>query len=199
MCPIAQANRHDGPGLVGERVPGVAAVIEDVVIGAEDAVGEPVVAHELPDIFDRVEFGRFGRQRHQGDVVGDIELVGEVPAGLVEQQNGMGARGHGSRDFRQMQRHRGGIAAWQDEAGGAPLGRADGAEDVGRASALIVRRRGSRPAPRPSPGDLVLLANPGLVLEPDLYRLARRVAPGDLIEARGEVFLNAAMASASWA
>src|SRR6267143_949671 len=55
MCPTAQANRHDGPGLVGERVPGVAAVIEDVVIGAEDAVGEPVVAHELPDIFDRVE------------------------------------------------------------------------------------------------------------------------------------------------
>jgi len=36
-------------------------------------------------------------------------------------------------------------------------------------------------------------------LEADFYRLARRVALGDLIEARGEVFLNAAMASASWA
>jgi len=98
-----------------------------------------------------------------------------------------------------MQRHRSGIAARQDEAGGGSLGRADGAEDVGRAGALIVRGRGSRPAPRPSPGDLVLLADPGLVLKPDLYRLARRVALGDLVEARGEVFLNAAMASASWA
>ena len=98
-----------------------------------------------------------------------------------------------------MQRHRGGVAARQDKAGGAPLGRADGTEDVGRAGALIVRGRGPRPASRPSPGDLVLLPDPGLVLEPHLYRLARRVALGDLVEARGEVFLHAAMASVSWA
>src|SRR6266851_6255001 len=98
-----------------------------------------------------------------------------------------------------MQRHRGGVAARQDEAGAGSSRRTDRAEDVGRACPLIVRRRGPRPAPCPSPGNLVLLADPGLVLEPDLYRLARRVALGDLIEARGEVFLNAAMASASWA
>jgi hypothetical protein len=98
-----------------------------------------------------------------------------------------------------MQRHRGSIAARQDEAGGAALGRADGAEDIGRAGALIVRRRGPRPAPRPSPGDLVLLADPSLVLKPDFYRLARRVALGDLLQTLGEVFLNAARASASWA
>src|SRR5712671_1033 len=113
MCPIAQADRHDGPGLVDELVPGIAAVLEDVVVGAEDAIGEPVVAHELPDVFDRVEFRRLWRQRHQGDVG--------------------------------------------------------------------------------------LLADPGLILKPDLYRLAGRVALGDLVEALGEVFLNAARASASWA
>jgi hypothetical protein len=54
-----------------------------------------------------------------------------VPAGLIEQQNRMGAWRHRSGDFGQMQRHRGGIAAWQDEAGGGPPGRADGAENVG--------------------------------------------------------------------
>ncbi len=143
--------------------------------------------------------GDFGGKRHQGDVGGNVELVGEVPAGLIEQENGMGSRRHRSGDFYQMQRHRGGVAARQDEAGPGSSGRADGAEDVGRAGALIVRRRGSRPAPRPTPGDLVLLPDPGLVLEPDLYRLARRLALGDRVEARGEVFLNAAMASASWA
>jgi len=42
--------------------------------------------------FDRVEFGRLRRQRHQGDVGGNVELVGEVPAGLIEQENGMGSR-----------------------------------------------------------------------------------------------------------
>jgi hypothetical protein len=199
MCPIAQADRHDGPGLVGELVPGVTAVVEDVVVGAEDPVGEPVVADELPDVFDRVEFGRFGRQRHQGDVVGDVELAGEVPAGLIEQQHGMGTRRHHLGDFGQMQRHRSGVAAWQDEAGSAPLGRADRAEDIGRAGALIVRRRGPRAAPRPAAGDLVLLADPCLVLEPDFYRLACRVARGDLLEAGREVFLNATSASVSWA
>src|SRR6267378_1869439 len=62
MCPIAQADRHDGPRLVDEAVPGKAAVIDDVVVGLEDAVGEPVVADELPDVFDRVELGRLRRQ-----------------------------------------------------------------------------------------------------------------------------------------
>jgi len=96
-----------------------------------------------------------------------------------------------------MQRHRGGVATRQDKTGAGSSCRADGTEDVGRTRPLIVRCRGSSPAPRPSPGDLVLLADPGLVLEPDLYRLARRVALGDLLEAGGEVFLNAASVAAS--
>ena len=60
MCPIAQADGHDCPRLVDEAVPGKAAVIDDVVIGLEDAIGEPVVADELPDVFDRVSSGDFG-------------------------------------------------------------------------------------------------------------------------------------------
>ena len=61
MYPLAQAEGHDAPGLVDEGVPGVAAVVEDVCVGAEDPVREPVVAHELPDVLDRVEFGRARR------------------------------------------------------------------------------------------------------------------------------------------
>src|SRR5260370_16486599 len=96
-----------------------------------------------------------------------------------------------------MEGHGGGVAGREDEAGPGSSRRADGAEDVGRARPLIARCRGSGPAPRPAPGDLVLLTDPGLVLEPDLYRLARRVALGDLVEARGQVFLNSPMPSAS--
>jgi hypothetical protein len=29
----------------------------------------------LPNVLDRVEFGRFWRQGHQGDVVRDVELA----------------------------------------------------------------------------------------------------------------------------
>jgi hypothetical protein len=35
-------------------------VIDYVVVGFEDAVREPVVAHVLPNIFDRIESGHFG-------------------------------------------------------------------------------------------------------------------------------------------
>src|SRR5580700_241102 len=81
MRPVAQADGHDRPRLIDQLVPGVAAVVEDIFVGSEYPVGEPVVAHELPDVFGRIELGRFGRQRHQGDVVGNGELVGEMPTG----------------------------------------------------------------------------------------------------------------------
>src|SRR6266496_1931053 len=55
MRPVAQADGHDSPRLVDQLVPGVAAVVEDVLVGLEYPVGEPVVAHELPDVFGRIE------------------------------------------------------------------------------------------------------------------------------------------------
>jgi hypothetical protein len=45
--PIAQAVGHDDPGLVDELVPSVTEVIDDLLVGGEDPVGEPVVAQEL--------------------------------------------------------------------------------------------------------------------------------------------------------
>jgi hypothetical protein len=68
VCPLAQSDGHDPPRLVDELVPCLAAVIDEVVIGFEDTVGEPVVAHELPDVLDRVELGAFRWQGDNGDV-----------------------------------------------------------------------------------------------------------------------------------
>lgn len=58
-------------------------MIDDVVVGFEDPVGEPVFAHEEPEIFDRVQFRRFRRQRQDGDVAWDDEIAGHVPARLI--------------------------------------------------------------------------------------------------------------------
>ena len=49
--PLAQSDGHDLPGSVDKGIPGVAAVIDDIVVGFEDAVREPVVAHVLPKYF----------------------------------------------------------------------------------------------------------------------------------------------------
>ena len=64
----------------GKSVPGVTTVVEDVRIGPEDAVGQPIVAHELPDILDRIELGALGWQGDNGDVRRDDKLMRKVPS-----------------------------------------------------------------------------------------------------------------------
>ena len=63
---------HNAPRLIDELAPRLAAVIHDIVAGSEHPVGEPVVAHELPDILDRVEFRTFGRERDDAYIAGYI-------------------------------------------------------------------------------------------------------------------------------
>jgi hypothetical protein len=43
-------------------------MVDEIVVVFEDAVREPVVAHKLPDVLDRVELGAFRRQSNHGDV-----------------------------------------------------------------------------------------------------------------------------------
>ena len=109
----------------------------------------------------------------------------------------MRARRDGSGDFRQVVVHRGGVGEGQHQPSGDTAVRAGGAEDVGPLVAGIARRPRARAALRPDPGERALLANPGLVLEPDLERLG----PRRLGDRRGyrlaEVFLNAACAAGS--
>ena len=53
MRPFAHPDGFDAGGLVDRLVLGITALIDDVVTGSEDAVREPVIPHELPDVFDR--------------------------------------------------------------------------------------------------------------------------------------------------
>ena len=103
-----------------------------------------------------------------------VELAGEVPAGLIHEQHGVGAGRDRERDLGEVEVHRLGVAERQDQAGCLAL-------RSGRS-----RRRcrptssADRAAPRarsplcPPPCDLVLLPDPGLVREPDFYRRAAR-------------------------
>jgi len=122
-----------------------------------------------------------------------------MPSGLIDDDDGMGSGGDGGGDFAEVQCHGGGIAFGQDEGCADTPGRADGSEDIGRAGALIAGCRGACSSLRPAPGDLVLLTDPGLVLKPDFYLCSWRKAVTDFRHADGEVFLNVAAASGSWA
>ena len=92
MSLFSLSDGHDCPGLIDEPVPGLAAEGEDLLVGLEDPVREPVVAHELPDVLDRVQLGRPRREMQQRDVFRHREFLGGVPAGLVEDEDAMGAR-----------------------------------------------------------------------------------------------------------
>ncbi len=59
MRPFAPADGHDAPWLIDEAVPGEAAMVENVLVGSEDPVRKPIVAHELPDVLDRIQLGAF--------------------------------------------------------------------------------------------------------------------------------------------
>lgn len=111
----------------------------------------------------------------------------------------MSPRFDGLGDFRQVEGHGPCVAAGQHQARALAFLGADGAENVGRAGALIVRRTWPCAALGPPAGNLVLLADPSLILKPDLYILALCLLGCDLRQLGGEVFLKAAMASASWA
>jgi len=64
-------------------------VSNDVLVGIENPVGQPVVPHELPDILDRIELGTFGWERNDGDVGGDFQLARGMPTGLIDQYHGV--------------------------------------------------------------------------------------------------------------
>src|SRR6266508_4650658 len=103
--PIAARDGHDLPGLIDKRVPGVAAVVDDVVEGFEDTVREPILPHELPDIFLTVEFGCARRQRHEREVAWDLESLGAMPPGLIEEDDRVRAWGNFGCDFVEVELH----------------------------------------------------------------------------------------------
>lgn len=128
MCPLAHSDGHDAPRLIDELVPCEAAVVDNVVVGFEDAVRQPVVAHELPDVFDRVEFRASWRQRHQGDVGRHDQFGRSVPSGLIEQEDRMRAWRDMEGDFLEMHAHGLAVATGHDDAGSLAFGGADRAE-----------------------------------------------------------------------
>ena len=126
MSPLAQADGHDAPRLIGKAVLGEAAPVKVIVVGFEDAVRQPVVAHELPDVFDRVELGAFGRQRHEGDIGRDDQPRREMPACLAEYQHGVSAGCDAGGYLGMVKRQPFGVAAGQDQASTFALGRTEG-------------------------------------------------------------------------
>src|SRR4029077_19383056 len=99
-------------------------------------------------------------------------------AGTVEDESGVATCGHLAADSREMQRHGLGVGGRHDQAGSDPTLRTGRAEQVDPVVALVARRAGPRSTLGPDAGQRALLADPGLILEPDFARLPFAAAPG---------------------
>src|SRR3954447_10759428 len=98
-------------------------------------------------------------------------------------------------DLGKVQVHGLGVAGGHDQGRALALSWTDRAEDVGRGGTLIVGRRRPGAAPRPAPGDLVLLADPRFVGEPELYPAwLDALLPRDLVKTPREAFLKSSIA-----
>src|SRR5215212_896552 len=198
FCPGAVGDGGQPLGLLGQAVPGVAASIEDGVVGSPNLVAEPVAAEVLPHILHGVQFGRVGRQRQQGEVVGHDQAAALlVPTGAVAQDDGVRAGGDAAADLGEVQARGLGVDLRQHEGGADAAGRAGGAEEPGPSVAAVARGARTRAPPGPDTGDGALLTHTGFILEPDLDRLALRRGRQGRLRQSGEGFLNAPCAAGS--
>ena len=105
-----------------------------------------VVAPELPEPFDRIEFRAVGRQGDEGDVGRHDEIVADMPSGAIDQHRGMGVRRDGETGLRQHQVHRLGVDPRHDDGGAGVAPGTNGAEQIGRLEAMIADCRERRTA-----------------------------------------------------
>ena len=110
----------------------------------------------------------------------------------------MGAGPDSAGDLVEMALHGVRVGPRHDDRRPGAARRADRAEEIGRAGAQVLGRPGPTAPPGPAPGQRVLLAEPHLVLEPELHRRPGGQAVHDLRQPLGEeLFLNASISSGS--
>src|SRR5262249_18427200 len=159
---------------------------DELVVGFEDAVGEPVVAHELPDVLDRVELWALRRQQNDGDIGRHEGAPGQLPSGLIDSESAVASAGDECGDLGARQVRRLGVTGLHDQGCSLGLLRAGCGEDVGGSGPLVPRCAWTGVALGPAAGDLVLLVDAGLVGEPYFYRVAvKRLLARNCLQARG--------------
>ena len=171
--PISVSDGRDADRVCDEPVPSIATSLDDVVVAFPDAPAEFVAAEILPDVLDRIEFGRIGRQVKQGDVFGyGQSLSGLVPTGAIADQHGMGAGANLLADLGKVDGHRLAVDPGRDNGSACSTRRTDRAEEVGRVMTIVANCRRAAATRRPLVRQRALLTDAGLVLEPDFDRLA---------------------------
>lgn len=114
-----------------------------------------------------------------------------MPAGAVEDEYGVGARGDMAADLLDVQLHGLGVGEGKRERRAGSARGTNGAEQVGALVALVGGLDRPCSASRPLSDKAVLLADAGFILEPEFDGRALRQRRQMRLQDLGEVFLNA--------
>ena len=149
--PLSCGYLHDLPCLAGEPGPHLSDRCPDMLGAFEHAVGEVAVLQEREQRLDGVQLRTVGRQPEQGDVVGDLQFPGPVPARSVEDDEGMLARGNLLPDLPEMAAHLDGVGLRADMPDRGPGLRASRGEQVDVSVAVVPHDARARSLPCPDP------------------------------------------------
>ena len=120
-----------------------------------------------------------------------------MPAGTVDNDDGMGVRRDGSADFDKMKVHGLGVDIGHDQSCPHIPRRTDGAKDIGVRMPLIAPYTRARPLSCPDARQCAFLSDTRFVLEPDFNGFSPGSAGEDFRDLGSEVFLKASWASVS--
>ena len=129
------------------------------------------VAQVQPHPLDGVQLRRIGWQWHERDVGGNAERVGPVPPGLVEDEHRVDIWSQAGAETLQKDRHGLGGDRRHHQGEVVAGGWADGGIDIGPGEAAVAQAGWALAALVPAVGDAALVAEAGLVLEPQLQPL----------------------------
>ena len=121
-----------------------------------------------------------------------------MPAGLIDQEDGVGSGRDGCGDLGEVQVHRLGVAGRHDQGCTLALLRADCTEDVGGSGALVPRCAWTGAALGPAAGDLVLLADAGLVGKSAPERIPMALVEGGVEDEAERMRALAALSEVSY-
>jgi hypothetical protein len=84
--PVELGGGPDPVLIVGEIAAPLAQHLIEIGQGMEMLIGKRLV-DQGPEMLGRLEFRRIGRQELQVDAFGDLQVLGDMPAGAVENQH----------------------------------------------------------------------------------------------------------------
>jgi len=144
----------------------------------------------------RVQFRSAGRQRENGDILRNIQLLTGVPGRLIHNQHRVSALRDCAGYLGEMELHPVEVAGREHKACSCPLLGADSSENPRGPGAQVSNRPGPGPPFCPPAGQLCFLADPCLVGPPDFNVLSGMSGP-DRSNDIGELFLKMSWACVS--